>query len=107
MPLLKKYTKQPWDVKDYDVDYAEWLAEVTPSDTLATISEPIVECISEDPDNTLVVDSADITATRIKIMVSGGTDGKRYKVTLRVTTAGVDSYVRKDECELEFIVKDT
>lgn len=105
MPTLKTYQKQPADQKDYDIDYSDWLAGVTPADTLATVVATVT-CTSASPDNTLVVNSTTVSATSVKFMVSGGTSGKTYKLTSLATTAGVDGFVRKDETELIFEVTD-
>lgn len=96
--ILSQYEKQPAEVKDYDIRYDEWLSP--PSDTLYDATTAVV-CLTSD-DATLVVDSVDITATVAKLWVSGGTAGERYKLTVRVTTAGG----RIDESELVFKVKD-
>ena len=109
MAVLATYRKQPWEVKDYDIDFSDWLSGVVPADTLATV-ETLVTCLSTPPDSTLVVDSVTLSpavaSTRIKLMISGGTADKDYKVTVRATTTGVDGFVRRDESELKFVVKD-
>lgn len=105
MTILKKHVKQPWEVKDYDIDYSAWLAESSPADTLTVVTGAIT-CISDPPNTTLVLDSVDVTDTRAKFMVSGGTHGSVYILTARATTLGVDGWVRKDESELQFTVKE-
>lgn len=108
--LLKTYKKQPWEVKDYDVTFNDWLAQMDPDDALSNATTTVALIPNPrdtTPDTTpLLIDSIDITATMVKLGVSAGTDGKSYKVTLRVTTQGVDGFVRKDESELIFKVKD-
>lgn len=100
MTILATYTKQPGEVKDYDVDYGEWLLPM--SDTLDQV-DPTVICLTDSADTSLVVGpTPQITDTVCKLWVSGGTDGARYKVTLLATTVGG----RKDESELIFRVKD-
>lgn len=96
---LATYDKQPAEAKDYDIDYAEWLA--VPGDTL---DEVIVEvlCLTDTTDTTLEVYETQITPTRIKLWVRGGTDGARYKVTVTVATVGR----RIDQSELIFKIKD-
>lgn len=97
--ILAKYEKQPLEVKDYDVDYAPWLSAI--SDTLASLVTSVV-CLTNADDEALEVDSSTFTDDAVKVWVSGGTDGERYKLTLRVTTAGG----RTDESELLFRVRD-
>ena len=50
----------------------------------------------------LQVDSAPFTATTVKVWISGGTHGARYKVTVTVTT----TYERVDQSELIFTIKE-
>lgn len=97
--ILSRYTKQPVEVKDYDIDYGEWLAPV--ADDLDVV-HTLVECLSDPDDTSLQVDSAPFTATTVKLWISGGTHGARYKVTVTVTT----TYERVDQSELIFTVKD-
>ncbi|MFM7011768.1 MAG: hypothetical protein ACKO0Z_20965 [Betaproteobacteria bacterium] len=106
MAILKTYDKQPWEVKDYDIDYRDWLAGTQPADTIANVTTA-VSCLTDPPDSTLQVDSVTVANPRVKLMVSGGTSEKTYKVTVRMTTTGVDGFVRKDESELKFNVKDS
>ncbi len=96
--ILATYEKQPSEVKDYDIDYAEWLtpAQDTIDDITATISSA-TEAVP-----TLVVDSVQNTLTTGKIWISGGTSDTKYKVTVLMTTNGG----RIDESELIFHVKD-
>ena len=96
--ILAKYEKQPAEVKDYDIDYSEWLGPVAdtvdiPTATVTSATEPVP---------TLEVDSIEQTTTAVKLWISGGTAGVSYKVTVQMTTTGG----RLDESELVFKVKD-
>lgn len=80
MPILAKYTKQPADVQDYDIDFqTEFLAGLTdtaPGPTgVSVIVEPGIN-----------LDTFSLLAGRVKVWLSGGTDGTSYKVTVTVTT---------------------
>ena len=97
--ILSRYTKQPVEVKDYDIDYGEWLTPVADDLDVVTTS---VECLSDRADTSLQVDRALFTATVVKLWVSGGTNGARYKVTVTVTT----TYERVDQSELIFTIKE-
>ena len=97
--ILSRYTKQPVEVKDYDIDYSEWLAPVADDLDAVTTS---VECLNDPNDTSLQVDRAPFTATTVKLWISGGTHGARYKVTVTVTT----TYERVDQSELIFTVKE-
>lgn len=105
MTILATYHKQPFDVKDYDIDYSDWLNGVTPADTIASATASVI-CLTLPTDTSMVVNSVTVSPTKVKFMVAGGTDGQTYKLTSRVTTTGVDGFVRKDESELRFVVKD-
>lgn len=98
--ILKKFSKQPAEYKDYDVDYSAWLA-FDAQDSLDDVQINI-ECLTDEADDSLVVDLIQITTDTAKLWVRGGTDGAQYKITiLAITTVG-----RKDESELIFKVKD-
>lgn len=98
--ILANYEKQPDERKDYDVDYAEWLSDIV--DTLDLV-EPSVTCLSDPLDTSLVVEpDPPMTTTQVKLWVNGGTDGMKYKITLKTTTVGG----RIDESELIFKVRD-
>lgn len=98
---LETFTKQPDEVKDYDIDYSPWLLPI--SDTLDEVV-PKVECLTDPSDTSLVCTHDDVltTTTRAKFWVRGGTAGNRYKLTALATT--VEG--RVDESELIFVVKD-
>lgn len=97
--ILSRYTKQPIEVKDYDINYGEWLAPA--ADDLDAV-QTHVECLSDPNDTSLQVDRAQFTASTVKLWISGGTHGARYKVTVTVTT----TYERVDQSELIFTVKE-
>lgn len=86
---IGSFLKQPVEVKDYDVDYSQWL---TTGDNVQSAT------ISVTPTG-LQVDSVVINDPRVKIWLSGGTDGVSYKVTVTTTTA--DGRVKQDEFKLK------
>lgn len=84
--LIGKFTKQPVEVLDYDIDFSEFLSD---GDTLVTIGDPPVPS----PLNVTVSPSGltlGLTVVRdskvIKQWVSGGTDGQKYKITITATS---------------------
>lgn len=97
--ILETYIKQPAEYKDYDVNYAEWLAD--PVDTLYDVTAA-VECLSTPGNSTLLVDHIDMTNTTCKLWIGGGTANEKYKITLNATTVGG----RIDQSELVFKIKD-
>lgn len=96
--ILATYEKQPSEIKDYDIDYREWL---TPADDVVSSVTTVVSSSTEAVP-TLVVDSIQSTVYLVKLWISGGTAGTKYKVTVQMTTADG----RLDESELVFSVKD-
>lgn len=90
--ILGTYTKQPADVLDYDVDYSEFLAGI---DTLAN------KTVVATPAG-INVDQSFIVGGRIKVWLSGGTNGVTYKITVTATTS--DGRVKQDEFKVK--VKD-
>lgn len=93
--ILDRKEKQPVEVKDYPIDYSEWLA---PGDTLIN-AQATVECLTNALDTALVVSSMSVSPTSAAPWLSGGTNGERYKVSVTVTT----QQGRIDQSE--FIVK--
>lgn len=68
--------KDPDDVLDYGID---WTAEIAEGDSIAT-SEWL-------PDDGLTAGETGISGTITTVWLSGGQDGRVYRVTNRVTTA--------------------
>lgn len=94
---LATFAKQPSEYKDYDVDFAPWLAG---GDTIDMVDVMAV-CLNDPADRALTA-TVRYTATRAKVWVGGGTHGQRYKVELTVTTVAG----RVDQSELIFKVKE-
>lgn len=97
--ILQTFIKQPAEVKDYDVDFAPWLTPI--GDTIDEVTVTI-ECMTDPTDTSLKCDLIWYTVTYCKFWVSGGTAGKRYKLTALTST--VEG--RVDESELIFVVRD-
>jgi hypothetical protein len=96
--ILAKYEKQPAEVKDYDIDYSDWL--IPAEDTIDGITTTVTSETQATP--TLEVDYTQQTITLAKLWISGGTVGVQYKITVRMTSEGG----RIDESELIFSIKD-
>jgi hypothetical protein len=97
--ILEKFVKQPAEVKDFDINYSEWLLPI--GDTLQGVTATVA-CVSTPTNTSLVVNSTSNTTSSVKFWVSGGTAGERYKLTARATTVGG----RLDESELLFVIKE-
>lgn len=78
--LYGRFTKQSTETLDYDVDYTDWF------DGRADAPE-LHEAVAE---TGITLDSSAMTGKIIKILLSGGTDGEKYKITARmITNSGV------------------
>ena len=74
--ILGTFSKQPVEVLDYDIDCSEWLV----SDDELTSATAVVEPVGVTADSVLV------SSPRVKVWLSGGTNGATYKVTVTITT---------------------
>lgn len=90
---LGTFTKQPVEVKDYDLDYSEWLVAADTVEAAEVTVEPAG----------LTVGSVFTHDTKVKVWLSAGSDGAVYKLTVTMTTA--DGRVKQDEFKVK--VKDT
>lgn len=81
MALLGTITKQPREIIDFDISYSSFLVGRT--DSLASI-------VTEVSGVGLGVLYSGISGTSVKAVLTGGTDGQSYKVTvITTTTAGL------------------
>lgn len=96
--ILDRKEKQPIEIKDYPINYADWLDEA--GDVLSDASAS-VECLTGD-DASLVVSNVTLSPTAVSVWLSGGLDGQRYKVSVTANTAGG----RRDQSEFIVKVKD-
>lgn len=93
MAILADFEKQPWEVKDKDIDISEWKQ---PGDSIASLSAEV------SPVGLTVVDPPTNNDPLIKVWYSGGTDGIKYIVTVKITmTSG-----RREEEEFTVKVKE-
>lgn len=77
--IIGKFEKQPAEILDYDVDYTEWFSNRTDEPAAADPIETIVE-------SGITLVDATLTGLVVKVVLSGGTAGTRYKITVRMTT---------------------
>lgn len=95
MATLEKFTKQPGETLDFDIDFSEWLADRDPDDTVSSATV--------DAEDGITVDSYVLSSGVVKVWLSGGTDGTSYKVTAAATTASG----RTKEGEITIKVKES
>lgn len=87
--ILGRFTKQSQEILDYDVDFTDWFEGRTSSPSTFTVSY----------DDGITVVSSARTGNVVKVVLSGGTNGEKYKITVRLTTT--DNLVK----EADFIVR--
>lgn len=97
-----KREKQPADRKDYPLKYEKWLAQNDPVDTLADAEITSIVCLNDPDDVALTLYSLVLSPTVVAPWFAGGTDGYRYKITGKVTTAAA----REDQFEIIMKIKD-
>lgn len=78
MAILETYEKQPREVQDYDITFEEYLAAL--DDTGASHT-------AEAPEGITLLSSTLIDGV-VKVWLSGGTSGQKYKITVILTTTG-------------------
>lgn len=86
MAVVGTFKKQPVEVLDYDIDFTTFLDGI---DTLLSAIATV------EPTGSLTIDSVSANGDRVKVWLSGGTDGLSYKVTVTATTT--DGRVKQDE----------
>jgi hypothetical protein len=75
---LGTFTKQPVEIKDYDIDYTKWMPV---GDSIQSVTASISPA-------GLTLGSVLVNGLVVKIWLSGGTNGLSYKITVNVTTTG-------------------
>ena len=86
--ILGKFKKQPGEVLDYDVSYEDFFSNRNDTLNNATVVA----------DAGITVDSVDLNGELVKVVLSGGTNGVTYKVTVTMTTTiGI---VKEDEFQV-------
>lgn len=88
MAIVLKTSKQPAEVQDYDIDFSPYLDAMTDTITSASVTA----------ETGISLDAHSHTAKVVKFWLSGGEVGQKYKITVRITTAG--GRVKEDEAVL-------
>lgn len=93
MTILNTFTKQPAEVQDYDLVFTDWLAALGDTALSADVQVP----------TGITLDSSVLADGVVKVFLSGGTHGQKYKVTVTLTTTG--GRTKQDEIVIK--VKET
>lgn len=89
MTILGRFTKQPAEVESYSIEFADDLVN----------QDKISSATSEVVPKGLNLVSTTVIGTRVKVLISGGTNKTTYKIT--VTAQTDDGRTLQDE----FIIK--
>lgn len=91
--MLGIVTKQPADYLDYDISFADWIAD-----------EDVIESadVTIAPADELTVGEIQIFSPTVKVWLAGGVNGGSYKATLIATT----TQGRIKEVEFKIRVRD-
>ena len=82
MAILEKYEQQPNERLDYDIDFASLFLSALGD----TAPGPAGVEVFAEPTG-ITVDDFELNQGKVKIWLTGGTNGVTYKITARVTTA--------------------
>lgn len=85
MTVLGKFIKQPAEKESYSIEYADDLVDADAIASAVVTVEPVG----------LTIVSSLVAGTRVKVLVSDGANGTRYKVTVTATTD--DGRILQDE----------
>lgn len=88
--ILGKYEKQPAEVLDYAADLTQWLPAGDFAVSVTTTADAGITV-----DSTIIADDG----KSIRVWLSGGTSGQKYKIQVRFTTEQARTK------EYEFVVK--
>ena len=99
--IVTTFEKQPWDEQDYDIDINPYLSEFT-GDTIEGVTVTLPDGVSGEVSLGIGVQAVAHQDGFVKFWVIGGASGKKYKMTLRITT----SAGRKKEYEVMVNVAD-
>lgn len=89
--ILGRKVKQSGETLDYDVSYEDWFANRTD----AAASHAITS------DSGITVVSSALSGSVVRVVLSGGTDGETYKITVRLTTNAATPIIK----EADFTVR--
>lgn len=79
--LLGNFQKQPGEAEVYGINYDE----ATDYDEMLTKASAVVENLTG-TENTAVVSPCIIVDKQVRVRMSGGADGDKYKITVTVET---------------------
>lgn len=84
---IEKRTKQPNDVLEYPVSFARWAKGRTDAAASFTVDIPAG----------ITLESSSLDGWIVWLVLSGGTSGQSYKITVRLTTDATPAIVKETE----------
>jgi hypothetical protein len=78
MTIAGKFTKQPIEIQDYDIDFNEYLG----------FHNDIALSHTSFAESGVTIFSSNLIDGVVKVFIAGGTDGNTYKVSATITTQG-------------------
>jgi hypothetical protein len=89
--ILGRMVKQSGETLDYDVDYTDWFENRTDDAASHTATA----------ETGITVVTSSLASQIVRVVLSGGTDGETYKITVRVTTNAATPIIK----EADFTVR--
>lgn len=92
---IEKRTKQPAEVLEYPIKFDEWAEGRTDSPDSFAVTVPAG----------ITLESSSLVGWVVWLVLSGGTSGQSYKITVRLTTDASPPIVK--ETEFLLVVRET
>lgn len=92
--VLGRFTKQSAEILDYYVSFSDWFANRSDAPASVDVTS----------DSGITVADSGLSGTTAKVVLSGGVNGTRYKITVRLTTNATPAIVK--EADFYVTVKD-
>lgn len=92
--VLGRFDKQTAEVLDYYVLFEDWFSNRSDAPSSIAVTA----------DAGITVAASSLSGTTAKVVLSGGTNGTRYKITVRLTTDATPAIVK--EADFYVTIKD-
>lgn len=89
--ILGRFTKQSGETLDYDVSYDDWFENRDDAPASFTAAA----------ETGIDIETSSLTGNVVRVVLSGGTSGESYKITVLLTTDAATPVIK----EADFIVK--
>lgn len=103
LQMVAEFEKQPTEIVDYDIDMRDWFQAAGPEDFIRRVEsltiEPAGELVHGGSGVPFTVLIGDDQPQQAKVWLSGGVDGREYKVTALISTN-----IGRQE-EIDFLVR--